>query len=102
MIFAHGTYRFVCTSLSDNVCGDFGISLKFGEAQEVVKVCYQSLLYPFELSGTLEVTTWTSTITEESFTAQCYLWCNPTGALPTERQTQDQIINDLVRHLRCQ
>ncbi len=102
--------NFVCTSLSGNVCGDFGVKLLYGrinasslggreEADRVADVCRERTVYEAEVADghSLEIRLWYRDDAE--FRAECFVWCTAEGALPqAERRPEadPEAVRDIV------
>lgn len=68
-----------CSSLTGNICGDYGFEL-ITAANQSVAICHPNKIYDLKLTSmqTLDLTFW-HTDDNKEFEASCYLWCGNTG-----------------------
>lgn len=106
-------FTFVCTQLTGNACGDFGVSLSSGgptglQEPQTRDVCHPNVTHRGELFSSdqngkgMSVGLWyvvTSTGKPAMFNATCYFWCTEDGALPAARifESGQSSIESIVR-----
>ena len=80
------TGQFFCTQLKGNVCGNYGLSLLYGQ-----DYCFENRSLPVDLSQSkqeLDVSLWSVDADIEPIQAVCYLWCTKDGSLPGSSQDE--------------
>ena len=93
--------NFLCTKLSQNACGDYGIVLKDwrnNNGSEDEDVCYDHILHKrnIENGDEIEIQLWLNNGTR--FDADCFLWCTATGSIPEDAAVKnDDLLENLVR-----
>lgn len=95
------TFGIICSKLSDNPCGDYGLEVEIdGDDDKVDKICHAKQLQTYILAtgDKAKISLWYT----GNFTSQvtCYYWCTPSGEIPakpkSERLDKD-VLNDLVK-----
>lgn len=87
-------FKFVCTVLSGNPCGEYGLELVGGSSDEI-QVCSSNAIYKTTLKSgqTLSMNLWW--ISQAEFETKCYAWCSHRGSHPT-KSGEDTELDDLI------
>ena len=75
------TLTFTCTELTENICGDYGVTVTLDDKE--ISICHdgQYVSYPLESLDKLRLNYWA--VSGAKFKASCFSWCTPTGSLPS-------------------
>lgn len=87
-------YRLMCTDLSNNICGDYAVSINGQD------VCYEKQILSGELESgeDLDLELWQTN--DARFEAKCLFFCNKQGQVPQRHQpTENDLVLSLVRHI---
>lgn len=94
----------VCSKMSGNTCGSYGLSVKYGDSGDKINICSPSKM----VSGYLEtdqkatINLWNVANTDD-MEMTCFFWCNANGSLPmisSEDEGGDELIEELVSSTR--
>lgn len=94
------TSKFICTKLTENICGDYGLTLLYSlrnQGDQVKDVCHENELFVQELNEgeSAEVILWS--VPESEYNMQCYFWCTSDGELPgVQPQPDSRLLESLV------
>lgn len=91
----------LCTTLNDNVCGDYGIVVGEG-GRDLGNICYKNRFYSHLVSPEKSQTTidlwWYQ---GAKFQATCYFWCTADGSVPASPSgipISNEMLVSLVRN----
>jgi hypothetical protein len=94
--------KLICTQLSDNVCGDYGLSMNSLDPGTNLSaeqpICFANSVFESNLNpkgSVIELDLWFDS--EATFNASCYFWCSPNnGSVPRRPQmkTNSSIYQD--------
>lgn len=90
-------FAFVCSNLTGNVCGSYGLDVE--RNGEVKSVCFPGQGVEMELNFYEKVSVKLWHLKDAAFDMECMLWCSVDGILPEEHVASDvdtRLIDSLV------
>ncbi|TRY78589.1 hypothetical protein TCAL_04995 [Tigriopus californicus] len=94
------TSKFICTKLTENICGDYGLTLLYSlrnQGDQVKDLCHENELIVQQLNEgeSAELILWS--VPDSDYNMQCYFWCTSDGELPGVRpQPDSRLLESLV------